>query len=159
MNDYDKSSNKLAAFDTMQLVLGNDVDFMSNKCEVNDPSQGFTGAIRGFNVWNKKLTDERVMNIFKGVDEKNDMLIAWSDFNSTDDVKKEFYIPWTKPTTKHFYSKLVNLNYISAPIYEKKSKRILPQIFFLKLSLRVRKYLIRAYEFSLKDYESPYSHV
>ena len=100
MNDCDKSSNKLAAFDTMQLVLGNDVDFMSNKCEVNDPSQGFTGAIRGFNVWNKKLTDERVMNIFKGVDEKNDMLIAWSDFNSTDDVKKEFYIPWTKPPTK-----------------------------------------------------------
>ena len=77
----------------MQLVLGNDADFVSNECVVNDPSQGFTGAIHGFNVWNKKLTDERVMNIFKGVDEKNDMLIAWSDFNSTDDVKKEFYIP------------------------------------------------------------------
>lgn len=159
MNDYDTSSYKLPRFDKMKFVLGKDLDVVSQVCFVPHPFDEFTGAIRGFNVWNKKLTDERVMNIFKGVDEKNDMLIAWSDFNSTDDVKKEFYIPCTKPPTKHFYSKLVNLNYISAPIYEKKSKRILPQIFFLKLSLRVRKYLIRAYEFSLKDYESPYSHV
>ena len=93
VNDYDKSFNKLAAFNKMQLVLGNDVDFFSRECVVNDESQGFTGAIHEFNVWNKKLTDERVMNIFKGVDEKHDMFIAWSDFNSTDDVKKEFFIP------------------------------------------------------------------
>ena len=93
LNDYDKSSNKLPVFNKMQLVLGNDVDFVSNECVPNDPNQAFKGAIRGFNVWNKKLSDERVMDIFKGVDEKNDMLITWSEFNSTEDVKKEFYIP------------------------------------------------------------------
>lgn len=92
VNDQDTSSSELAAFDKMQLVLGNNVDF-SGECLTKHANQGFTGAIREFNVWNKKLTDERVMNIFKGVDEKYDMFIAWSDFNSTDDVKKEFFIP------------------------------------------------------------------
>ena len=84
-------SNKLLPFDKMKFVLGN--SFLSNECVANNTDQGFTGAIHGFNVWNKKLTDERVMNIFKGVDEKHDMLIPWSEFSSTDDVKKELFIP------------------------------------------------------------------
>lgn len=93
INDYDKSSNKLHLFDQMKLVLGNDLDVVSNECMPNDLNQGFIGAIRDFNVWNKKLTDERVMNIFKGVDETDDMLITWSEFNFTDDVKRKLFIP------------------------------------------------------------------
>ena len=94
VNEYDTSSYKLPAFDKMQLVLGSTFcRLLGERVRFTGLREGFTGAIREFNVWNKKLTDERVMNIFKGVDEKYDMLIAWSDFSSTDDVKKEFYIP------------------------------------------------------------------
>ena len=93
MNDYDTSSYKLPPFDKMKFVLGKDLDVVSQVCFVPHPFDEFTGAIRGFNVWNKKLTDERVMDIFKGADEKHDMLITLSDFNFTDYVKKELFIP------------------------------------------------------------------
>ena len=93
MNDYDTSSYKLPPFDKMKFVLGKDLDVVSQVCFVPYPFDEFTGAIRGFNVWNKKLTDERVMDIFKGADEKHDMLITLSDFNFTDYVKKELFIP------------------------------------------------------------------
>ena len=93
INDYDKSSNKLHLFDQMKVALGNDLDVVSNECVANNLNQGFTGAIRGFNVWNKKLADERVMNLFKGVDETDDALITWSEFNFTEDVKRKLYMP------------------------------------------------------------------
>ena len=93
IKDYYKSSQKLHLFDQMKVVLGNDLDIVSNECVANNLNQGFIGAIRGFNVWNKKLTDERVMNIFKGVDETDDALVTWSDFNSTDDVQRKLYTP------------------------------------------------------------------
>ena len=93
INDYDKSSNSLPSFTKMKVVLGNDLAVVSNECVANNANSGFIGAIRQFNVWNKKLTDERVMNVFKSVDEKDDLIIAWSQFNSTDDVKRQLFIP------------------------------------------------------------------
>ena len=93
MDDYDTSFYKFPHFDKMKFVLGNDLDAESKECFFHYQYDGFACAIRGFNVWNKKLTDERVMDIFKGIDEKHDMLITLSEFNSTDDVKKELFIP------------------------------------------------------------------
>lgn len=93
INDYDKSSNSLPSFTKMKVVLGNDLAVVSNECVANNANPGFIGAIREFNVWNKKVTDERVMNVFKSVDEKDDLIIAWSQFNSTDDVKRQLFIP------------------------------------------------------------------
>lgn len=75
------------------MVLGNDLDIdgKMEQCIPDNKDQGFIGAICGFYVWNKRVNDERVMNIFKGVDENNDMLIRWSEFSATDDVKRQLF--------------------------------------------------------------------
>ena len=80
------------------MVLGNDLDIDSKmeQCIPDNKDQGFIGAIRGFYVWNKRVNDERVINIFKGVDENNDMLIRWSEFSATDDVKRQLFTSWKR---------------------------------------------------------------
>ena len=127
INDYDKSSNSLPSFTKMKVVLGNDLAVVSNECVANNANSGFIGAIREFNVWNKKLTDERVMNVFKSVDEKDDLIIAWSQFNSTDDVKRQLLIPWKEDRQNEEGLLLPNLRCISVKTY---FKNIMPQIVF-----------------------------
>ena len=90
IKDYNQTE-VLHSFKKIQVVLGNDVDVISQECKANEAGQAFIGAIRGLYVWNKKLTNEKVMNIFKGVDKNNDMLIKWSDFSATDDVKRQLF--------------------------------------------------------------------
>ena len=111
----------------MKVVLGNDLAVVSNECVANNTNPGFIGAIREFNVWNKKVTDERVMNVFKSVDEKDDLIIAWSQFNSTDDVKRQLFIPWKEDGQNEEGLLLPNLDCISVKTY---FKNIMPQIAF-----------------------------
>ena len=93
IKDYNNTSG-LKSFEKIQVVLGNDLDIDDKRkeCIVNNADQGFFGAIHGLYVWNKKLPDEQVRNLFKGVDKNNDMLIKWSDFSATDDVKRQLFI-------------------------------------------------------------------
>ena len=85
-------NSELKKFTKIQVILGNDSDFNDEKkCIADNAAQVFIGAIRGFYVWNKRLSHERVINIFKGVDKKNDMLIRWSEFSATDDVKRQLF--------------------------------------------------------------------
>ena len=67
------------------------------------------------------------MNVFKSVDEKDDLIIAWSQFNSTDDVKRQLFIPWKEDGQNEEGLLLPNLDCISVKTY---FKNIMPQIAF-----------------------------
>lgn len=91
-NDYDKSSDILPSGERMRIILGTEIDYEENKC-VSYTDELFEGSIRQFEVWDKKLKDADIADIFSNVYERNDQLIKWSEFNSTADVAKEIYTP------------------------------------------------------------------
>ena len=94
INDCDKSSDRLPSGERIRVILGTEIDYdyEENKC-VSYVEEFFEGSIRQFDIWDKKLKDADIADIFNNVYKSNDQLIKWSEFNSTADVTKEFYIP------------------------------------------------------------------
>ena len=95
INNYDKSSDRLPSGERIRVILGTEIDYdyEENKC-VSYVQELFEGSIRQFHVWDKKLKDADIADIFNNVYKSNDQLIKWSEFNSTANVTKEIYIPW-----------------------------------------------------------------